>query len=121
MSKQNSGCGMVLVGFLILGAILWVAKQAREEAGQRAAADSELEALVQDAVFDLADTIARWDTLMVTKGIGTDLQGREAEAAAVQQQLIAAHEALLMASSAANRIEAVIHADTVRVSAEQHL
>src|SRR5699024_1742538 len=98
MSRQNSGCGMLVIGVLLIGALLWavsavlwllavavpvagllgagyfllLAKQAREEVAARAAADAELEALAQDAAFDLADTINRWDTLVVTKGIGTE-------------------------------------------------
>ena len=139
MSRQNSGCGMLVIGVLLIGALLWavsaavarrpcrsrtlgagyfllLAKQAREEVAARAAADAELEALAQDAAFDLADTINRWDTLVVTKGIGTELRGREEEAAAIQQQLFAAHEALLSAPSVSHRIRAAVHADSVRQS-----
>ncbi|HKM25077.1 MAG TPA: hypothetical protein VJY40_05495 [Corynebacterium sp.] len=147
MSRQNSGCGMLVIGVLLIGALLWavsavlwllavavpvagllgagyfllLAKQAREEVAARAAADAELEALAQDAAFDLVDTINRWDTLVVTKGIGTELRGREEEAAAIQQQLFAAHEALLSAPSVSHRIRAAVHADSVRQSAERHL
>lgn len=147
MSRQNSGCGMLFVGVLLIGVVLWLisaalwilavavpaagllaggyflwlAKQARDQDAEREAADAELDALVQDAAFDLAETITRWDALLLTKGIGTELQGRESEAAAIQQQLHNAQQALHVAPTAAHKIEAVIHADTVRRSAQRHL
>lgn len=147
MSRQNSGCGMLLLGALVIGALLWVvgvalwllaiaapvagfagagyfllrARQSRELLDDRAAVDAELEALAQDAVLDLADTITRWDMLMVTKGIGTDLEGREEEARQIQRQLFAAQESLLSAPSLAHRLAAVVHADTIRETTERHL
>ncbi|WP_156119405.1 hypothetical protein [Corynebacterium humireducens] len=147
MSRQNSGCGMLLIGVFVLAAVFWAvgvvlwllalavpvagllgagyflvrATQVRDEAVERAAADAELEILVQDAAFDLADTITRWDTLVFTKGIGTELQGHEEEAVAIQQQLFAAHEALLSAPTLPHRLRAVVRADELRESAERYL
>lgn len=147
MSRQNSGCGMLLIGVFVLVAVLWAvgvvlwllalavpvagllgagyflvrATQVRDAAVERAAADAELEILVQDAAFDLADTITRWDTLVFTKGIGTELQGREEEAVAIQRQLFAAHEALLSAPTLPHRLRAVVRADELRESAERYL
>lgn len=147
MNRQNSGCATLVIGVLVIGAVLWAvsallwilavavplaglggagyfllrAKQSRGEIADRAAVDAELAALAQDAAFDLADTITRWDTLLFTKGIGTELQGREEEAADIQRQLLAAHEALLSAPSAGHRIRAVVHADSVRQTAERYL
>lgn len=120
MSRQNSGCGMLVIGVLLIGALLWAVSAVLWLLAV-AVPVAELEALAQDAAFDLADTINRWDTLVVTKGIGTELRGREEEAAAIQQQLFAAHEALLSAPSVSHRIRAAVHADSVRQSAERHL
>ena len=85
------------------------------------AVDAELEALARDASFDLAETITRWDTLMLTKGIGTQLQGREEQAAGIHRRLIAAHQSLHAATTPRHRIEAVLHADTLRATAQSFL
>lgn len=145
--NRNSGCGTLLVGVLILGAILWLigvvlwvlavaapvagllaggyffaeAYTCRGAGKINAAADAEVEALARDASIDLSETLSRWEMLRLTKGIGTPLHGRDEEAATLHHQLIAAQEALLAATTPANRMEAVIHADTVRESAERFL
>ena len=145
--NRNSGCGMLLVGVLILGAILWLigvalwvlavaaplaglaagvhfflqAATCRGAAERNAAADAEVEELVRDVSFDLSETLSRWEMLRLTKGIGTPLHGRDEETSTLHRQLIAAQEALQAATTPANRIDAVIHADTVRESAERFL
>lgn len=147
MKQNNSGCAMIVVVIFIIGAILWVvgvalwllaiavpivgllyggnflvqAWAAREVAQNSRVVDAELEALARDASFDLAETITRWDTLILTKGIGTQLQGRDEQAAGIHRQLIAAHQALHAVTTPRHRIEAVLHADTLRATAQSFL
>lgn len=147
MNRNSSGCGLLLVGVFVLGAILWGAAillwvlafavpavalfigghmfvQARSSAGQSSqarAVEAEIGALARDTSLDLAETITRWDTLILTKGIGTPLEGREQEAAEIHRRLLAAHETLHAAITPAHRIEAVLHAETLRATAQAFL
>ena len=148
MSKNNgSGCGMLLVGAVVIGLLLWgvavllwvlafavpvvatgfgvtvllQARDAKRKAREVEAVDAELTALTRDASLDLAETITRWDNLILTKGIGTPLEGREDEAAEIHRRLITAHEFIRAAATPAHRIQAVLHADSLRSTAQSFL
>ncbi|RNE48774.1 hypothetical protein [Corynebacterium alimapuense] len=147
MNNKNSGCAMAIGGILILGALLWIvgvalwalaivvplvglffgvslfveALKAHNSNQQYRAAEDELEALVQDASFDLSETIIRWDSLMLTKGIGTALEGKEQLAESIHLQLRATHELLEVASTPSQQIDAVSNADALRLKAQSYL
>ncbi|RSZ61813.1 hypothetical protein EAH68_11110 [Corynebacterium hylobatis] len=147
MNKNSSGCGMLLVGVFVLGAIMWgiaillwvlafavpavalfvggymfvQARTSADESTQARAVEAEIEALARDTSLDLAETITRWDSLILTKGIGTPLEGQEQEAAEIHRRLLAAHETLHAAITPAHRIEAVLHAETLRATAQSFL
>lgn len=147
MNKNSSGCGMLLVGVFAIAAIMWgaaillwvlafavpavalfiggymfvQARSSADESGQSRAVEVEIEALARDASLDLAETIARWDSLILTKGIGTPLEGQDREAAEIHRRLLAAHETLHAAVTPAHRIEAVLHAETLRATAQSFL
>ena len=97
------------------------ARSSADESGQSRAVEAEIEALARDASLDLAETIARWDSLILTKGIGTPLEGQDREAAEIHRRLLAAHETLHAAVTPAHRIEAVLHAETFRATAQSFL
>lgn len=145
--NRNSGCGALILFALVVMAVLWVvgvalwllaiaipvaglifggamfvrAVDARRAVRVHEAVDAELDALARDASLDLAETIARFDTVLITKGIGTDLHGHDDQAAEIHRQLLTAHEALQAAATPAHKIEAVLQADTARMSAERYL
>lgn len=147
MSRPRSGCGMLFVGVLLLGLAVWAVAVAlwvlavavplaglvlagyffwqgweeRNAVEVRAAAVAELEALVDDAAGDLADIITRWDLVLVTKGIGTQLEGREDEVHRIHTELIAALGGLRAAQTPVSRAKAVLHADAVRLAAVRQL
>lgn len=147
MNKNSSGCGMLLVGVFVLAAIMWgiaillwvlafvvpavalfiggymvvQARASAAESAQARAVEEEIEAMARDTSLDLAETIARWDSLILTKGIGTPLEGQEQEPAQMHRRLLAAHETLHAAITPAHRIEAVLHAETLRATAQSFL
>ncbi|WJY62660.1 hypothetical protein CATRI_02775 [Corynebacterium atrinae] len=147
MKKNNAGFGTLVLFALVVMAVLWVvgvalwllsiavpiaglifgcmifsqANDARRQVRTHEAVDSELEALRRDASLELAETIARFDTLVVTKGIGTELYGHDDQAAEIYRQLLATHESLQLAATPTQKIESVLQSDTARRDAERYL
>lgn len=99
--------GSLIVGiFLILRSYSSGDKEAQE-------VTEEVEALANDASFDVSEQIIFWDKLKYTKGIGTQLEGREEEIDTICRRLENARKEISIAETPQHRLEAVLAADSL--------
>lgn len=77
------------------------------------AVNREIEAMVNDASFDVSEQIIVWDKLKFSKGIGTQLEGREEEISEIYRRLMNARDELSVAETPRHQLEAVLAADSI--------
>lgn len=77
------------------------------------AVNREIEAMVNDASFDVSEQIIAWDKLRFSKGIGTQLEGREEEISEIYRRLMNARDELSAAETPRHQLEAVLAADSI--------
>lgn len=77
------------------------------------AVNREIEALANGASFDVSEQIIVWDKLKFSKGIGTQLEGREEEISEIYRRLMNARDELSAAETPRHQLEAVLAADTI--------
>lgn len=77
------------------------------------AVNREIEAMVNDASFDVSEQIIVWDRLKFSKGIGTQLEGREEEISEIYRRLMNARDELSAAETPRHQLEAVLAADSI--------
>lgn len=80
---------------------------------QGRAVNAEIEAMANDASFDVSEQIIVWDKLRISKGIGTSMEGREDEIADFCRRLIDVRAEISEAATPHHKIEAVLAADAV--------
>ena len=99
--------GSLIVGvFLILRSYSSGDKEVQE-------VTEEVEALANDASFDVSEQIIFWDKLKYTKGVGTRLEGREEEIDTICRRLENARKEISIAETPQHRLEAVLAADSL--------
>lgn len=122
-----------LFGFFVWNPYLWIlafiftfvapsvgifliirSKYAGDRKGQ--AISAEIEAMANDASFDVSEQIIVWDRLKFTKGIGTPLEGREEDIAEFHRRLVNVRTELSEAATSRHKVEAVLAADSVLAS-----
>ena len=81
------------------------------------AINNEIELLANDASFDVSEQIIVWDRLLLTKGLGTQLEGREDEISQVQRRLVNSRQEIAAAESPQHQLEAVMAADSILATA----
>lgn len=107
---------MVTFGALIAGVFLIIRSYSSGDQ-EHQAVNEEIEALARDASFDVSEQIIVWDKLMLTKGLGTPLEGREQEVSEIHRRLVNARAEIAAAESPQHRLEAVLAADAVLATA----
>lgn len=80
------------------------------------AVNAEIEAMANDASFDVSEQIIIWDKLRISKGIGTSMEGREEEISEFCRRLINVRAEISEAATPRHKIEAVLAADSVLAS-----
>lgn len=80
------------------------------------AVNVEIEAMANDASFDVSEQIIVWDKLLISKGIGTSMEGREEEISEFHRRLINVRAEISEATTPHHKIEAVLAADSVLAS-----
>lgn len=80
------------------------------------AVNAEIEAMANDASFDVSEQIIVWDKLLISKGIGTSMEGREEEISEFHRRLINVRAEISEATTPHHKIEAVLAADSVLAS-----
>lgn len=103
-------------GSLIVGAFLILRSQFSGNTENREIAE-EVEALANDASFDVSEQIIFWDKLKYTKGVGTQLEGREEEIDTICRRLENVRQEISNAESPQHRLEAVLSADSLLATA----
>lgn len=81
------------------------------------AINNEIELLANDASFDVSEQIIVWDRLLLTKGLGTQLEGREDEISQVHRRLVNSRQEIAAAESPQHQLEAVMAADSILATA----
>lgn len=81
------------------------------------AVNSEIEAMANDASFDISEQIIIWDKLLFSKGVGTQLEGRDEVISDMQRRLVNVRDEIANASSPRHQLEAVLAADSLLASA----
>lgn len=81
------------------------------------AVTEEIEAMANDASFDISEQIIFWDKIKYTKGIGTQLEGRDEEISDIHRRLVNVREEIAAAATPQHRLEAVLTADSVLATA----
>ncbi len=81
------------------------------------AINNEIELLANDASFDVSEQIIVWDRLLLTKGLGTQLEGREDEISQVHRRLVNSRQEIAAAGSPQHQLEAVMAADSILATA----
>lgn len=103
--------GSLIVGiFLIIRSYSSGDQETREVAG-------EIESLANDASFDISEQIIFWDKLKYTKGVGTQMEGRDEEISDIHRRLVNVREEIAAAETSQHRLEAVLTADSVLATA----
>lgn len=77
------------------------------------AVNREIEAMANDASFDVSEQIIVWDKLKFTKGVGTQLEGRDEEISETHRRLVNARDEISAAETPRHQLEAVLAADFV--------
>lgn len=99
-------------GSLIVGAFLILRSYSSGDKETREIAE-EVEALANDASFDVSEQIIFWDKLKYTKGVGTQLEGREEEIDTICHRLENVRKEISVAETPQHRLEAVLSADSL--------
>lgn len=107
---------LVTFGSLIFGIFLIIRSYSSGDR-ERQAVEAEIEALARDASFDVSEQIIVWDKLILTKGLGTPLEGREEEVSQIHRRLINARQEIAVAESPQHRLEAVLSTDAILATA----
>ncbi len=103
---------IVTFGSLIAGTFLIIRSHSN---GDREAQEvtEEISAMSNDVSFDVSEQIIFWNKLKYTKGVGTQLEGQEAEISQIYNQLVNVREEIAAAESPQHKIEACLAADSV--------
>lgn len=101
---------------LICGTILIIRSYSSGDQETRAVAE-EIEAMANDASFDISEQIIVWDKIKFTQGVGTQLEGREQEISEIYRRLHSARGEIAAAETPQHRLEAVLVADSVLATA----
>src|SRR5699024_42238 len=107
---------VVTFGALIAGVFLIIRSSSSGDQGTQAVAE-EIEAMANDASFDISEQIIFWDKLKYTKGVGTQLEGRDEEISDMHRRLVNVREEIAAAETSQHRLEAVLTADSVLATA----
>ena len=107
---------VVTFGALIVGVFLIIRSYSSGDQGTQAVAE-EIEAMANDASFDISEQIIFWDKLKYTKGVGTQLEGRDEEISDMHRRLVNVREEIAAAETSQHRLEAVLTADSVLATA----
>jgi len=107
---------VVTFGALIAGVFLIIRSYSSGDQGTQAVAE-EIEAMANDASFDISEQIIFWDKLKYTKGVGTQLEGRDEEISDMHRSLVNVREEIAAAETSQHRLEAVLTADSVLATA----
>lgn len=107
---------LVTFGALIFGSFLIIRSYSSGDR-ELQSVEAEIEALAKDASFDVNEQIIVWDKLILTKGLGTPLEGREEEVSQIHRRLINARQEIAVAESPQHRLEAVLSADAILATA----
>ncbi|MGP6174285.1 hypothetical protein [Corynebacterium sp. A21] len=107
---------VVTFGSLIAGAFLLIRSHSSGDQ-ERQVVNEEIEAMASDASFDVSEQIIFWDKIMFTKGVGTQLEGREQEISEIHRRLVNVRGEIAAAESPQHRLEAVLAADAVLATA----
>lgn len=107
---------VVTFGALIAGVFLIIRSYSSGDQGTQAVAE-EIEAMANDASFDISEQIIFWDKLKYTKGVGTQLEGRDEEISEMHRRLVNVREEIAAAETSQHRLEAVLTADSVLATA----
>ena len=107
---------VVTFGSLIAGVFLIIRSYSSGDQGTQAVAE-EIEAMANDASFDISEQIIFWDKLKYTKGVGTQLEGRDEEISDMHRRLVNVREEIAAAETSQHRLEAVLTADSVLATA----
>lgn len=107
---------VVTFGALIAGVFLIIRSYSSGDQETQAVAE-EIEAMANDASFDISEQIIFWDKLKYTKGVGTQLEGRDEEISDMHRRLVNVREEIAAAETPQHRLEAVLTADSVLATA----
>lgn len=107
---------VVTFGALIAGVFLIIRSYSSGDQETQAVAE-EIEAMANDASFDISEQIIFWDKLKYTKGVGTQLEGRDEEISDMHRRLVNVREEIAAAETSQHRLEAVLTADSVLATA----
>ena len=107
---------IVTFGSLIAGTFLIIRSHFNGDREAQEVTD-EISAMANDVSFDVSEQIIFWNKLKYTKGIGTQLEGQEAEISQIYNQLVNAREEIAAAESPQHKIEACLAADSVLATA----
>lgn len=103
---------IVTLGIPIIGVFLIIRSNYSGDRESQAV-NREIEAMVNDASFDVSEQIIAWDKLRFSKGIGTQLEGREEEISEIYRRLMNARDELSAAETPRHQLEAVLAADSI--------
>lgn len=107
---------VVTFGALITGIFLILRSYSSGDQETQAVTE-EIEAMANDASFDISEQIIFWDKLKYTKGVGTQLEGRDEEISEMHRRLVNVREEIAAAETPQHRLEAVLTADSVLATA----
>lgn len=107
---------VAVFGSLILGLVLIIRSYSAGDQETQSVAD-EIEAMANDASFDISEQIIIWDKLKYTKGLGTQLEGRDEEISDIHRRLVNVREEIAAAETPQHRLEAVLSADSMLATA----
>ena len=99
----------------IIGVFLIIRSKSSSDRESRAV-NAEIQALANDASFDVSEQIIVWDKLRISKGIGTSMEEREQEISEYCRRLINVRAEISEAATPRHKIEAVLAADSVLAS-----
>lgn len=103
---------IVTFGSLIAGTFLIIRSHSNGDREAQEVTD-EISAMANDVSFDVSEQIIFWNKLKYTKGVGTQLEGQEAEISQIYNQLVNVREEIAAAESPQHKIEACLAADSV--------
>lgn len=103
---------VVTFGSLITGTVFLIRSYSSGDR-ERQVVNEEIESMADDASFDVSEQIIFWDKMMFTKGIGTQLEGRDQEISEIHRRLVNARGEIATAESPQHRLEAVLAADAL--------
>lgn len=107
---------LVVSSSLVLGVFMIIRSHSSDDRETRAVA-AEIEALANDASFDISEQIIFWDKLKYTKGVGSQLEGQGDEIETICRRLVNARDEIATAETPLHRLEAVLTADSILATA----